>query len=160
MFKWHTVHCSNREAMSPHPHQLLCALIRFPCSQLHFCFVPPLHSCHTSSTPTLVMTPSLCYTVGHFRPPANYNCILRVVYTTHQYGMQHSRHWNLSFAVQHLSNCPHPHTDMHKNTVKIMDVQPSMRYLYIQLARLSSLCMLVKEVCCYNSQLWTGTVAS
>ena len=49
---------------------------------LHYTFV---HSCYTFSTPTFATTPSFCYTGGHSWPTAYlYNCILLVVYATHQ----------------------------------------------------------------------------
>ena len=43
-----------------------------------------VNSYYTSSTLTLVMTPHLCYTAGHSRPPALNNCALLVNDATHQ----------------------------------------------------------------------------
>ena len=51
---------------------------------LLFCSVTMLHSCYTSSTPTLIMTPCLCYDSGHSRPPTCNSCVLPVVHATHQ----------------------------------------------------------------------------
>ena len=79
VFKCHTVHRSKPRSHIPH-----IDFSAFPCSLLHFCFVTMLHSCHTSSSHTLIMTPSLYYTAGHFRPPAHYNFVLQVVYATHR----------------------------------------------------------------------------
>ena len=122
--------------MSPPPLQLLCPLITFPCSQLHFCIMPPLHSCHTSSTPALVMTPALCHTAGHFRPSTHYNCVLQVVsmpFTSRKCSTVGTEIYPI--AVQHLSDSPlprhtHTHGRAHKTHSNIMGVQPSTRYLY------------------------------
>ena len=39
----------------------------------------PMHSSYSSSTPTLIMTPSLCYNADRSRPPVRYNFIIPVV---------------------------------------------------------------------------------
>ena len=129
MFKYHTVHCSKLTSHVPPSHQLLCPLITFPCFQLHFCFMPPLHSCHTSSTPTLVMTPALCHTVGHFTPTTHYNCALLTSRECSAVGTE-----IYPIAVQHLSDSlsppTHTHRRAHKTHSSIMGVEPSTCYLY------------------------------
>ena len=47
------------------------ATLAFPCPKLHLCSFPrytPVHSSYTSSTLTLVITPSICYTANLSRP--------------------------------------------------------------------------------------------
>ena len=57
MFKRRAVHCSKLRSHVPQP---LPSSLLFSCSRLHLVSCPPLHSCHTSSTPTLdVTTPTL-----------------------------------------------------------------------------------------------------
>ena len=74
----------NREAMPP-----LCYCVHtfFHALRYTFALYPRYtirNSCYTSFTHTLVMTLYLCYTASHSMPPALCNCILPVVYGTHQ----------------------------------------------------------------------------
>ena len=76
----------NHEAMS---RLHFCTPSFFQASSYTFAVNPhytPVNSCHTSSTPALIMTLSLCYAASHSRPPTAVpsNCVLPVVYANLQ----------------------------------------------------------------------------